>query len=78
MMKLASSLAIAGILLAAVMAQAGTIHPALEAKLTQTPADEPISVIVNMLDQAPITELSQQLHYAKAAQESGIRSSSRR
>ncbi len=66
MMKPARILAITGLLLAAATAQAGTIHPALEAKLAQTPSDEPISVIVNMRDQAPITDLTQRLHFAKA------------
>ncbi len=65
MMKLASILAIASLLLVAATAQAGTMHPALEAKLAQTPADEPVSVIVNMRDQAPITELTQEFRYAK-------------
>ncbi|MFH1573410.1 MAG: S8 family serine peptidase [Acidobacteriota bacterium] len=66
-MKLAGILALGGLLLAAIAAQAGTIHPALEATLAQTPPDEPISVIVNMRDQAPISDLNQRLHYAKAS-----------
>ncbi len=65
-MKLARTLAIASLLLAAATAQAGTIHPALEAELAQTPPDQPVSVIVNMRDQAPISELAAQLRYAKA------------
>ena len=66
MMKPARILAILGLMLVAAAAQAGTIHPALEAKLAQTSSDEPISVIVSMRDQAPISDLSQRLHYAKA------------
>ncbi len=66
-MKFARFFAIMCLVLAAAQAQAGTIHPALEAELAQTPPDEPVSVIVNMRDQAPIADLNQRLHYAKAA-----------
>lgn len=65
-MRFARILAIAGIMLAPLMAHAGILHPALDARLAQAPLDEPISVIVNMREQAPVAELTQQLRCAKA------------
>ena len=66
-MKLARIAAAAVLLLAAATAQAGILHPALEARLNQAPIDEPISVIVHMSEQAPVTALDEQLRYAKAS-----------
>jgi len=60
-MKFARFFALAALLLVAATAQAGTIHPALQAKMDQTPLEEPISVIVNMTTQAPIAELNYSL-----------------
>jgi subtilisin family serine protease len=66
-MRLACTLVIAGILLIPAMAHAGSLHPALEARLLQTPPDEPLSVIVNMREQAPVAELTEELRYTKAS-----------
>jgi hypothetical protein len=43
------------------IAQAGTLHPALEAQMETLQGDELISVIVHMTDQAPIADLNSQL-----------------
>jgi subtilisin family serine protease len=60
-MRLVRMLAVAALLMTALTAQAGYIHPALQAKIDQTPPDQPISVIVNMVDQAPIPQLNTDL-----------------
>ena len=60
-MKLATTVALISLLLAVTMAQAGTIHPALQDRLDKVDADEPVSVIVHMVDQAPIAQMSADL-----------------
>ena len=50
-------------------AQAGKISPGLEAKLVDAASDEPISVIVYMEEQAPVTELKASLKAAKASRQ---------
>jgi subtilisin family serine protease len=42
-------------------AQAGTIHPALEARMDALQGGDPVGVIVHMSEQAPIAELNEQL-----------------
>ena len=65
-MRFARVLAAALLLVAATTAQAGILHPQLEVRLDQAPADEPISVIVHMMDQAPVAAMDADLRYAKA------------
>jgi len=55
------------LLLFATVAQAGVLHPDLEARLAQTPPDQPVSVIVHLTEQAPIASLDSQLRYARAS-----------
>lgn len=65
-MRFARALAAVLLLIAATAAYAGTLHPALEARLDQVSADEPVSVIVHMVDQAPIAAMDADLRFAKA------------
>lgn len=60
-MRLATILTAALISLCAFAAQAGTLHPALEARLDVLRDGENVSVIVHMTEQAPIAALNQQL-----------------
>jgi subtilisin family serine protease len=55
-------IALAGLLMLATTAMAGTIHPALQAEMDRTAANRPISVIVNMTEQAPIPSMNQDFH----------------
>jgi subtilisin family serine protease len=55
-------IALAGLLMLAATAMAGTIHPSLQAEMGRTAADHPISVIVNMTEQAPIPSMNQNFH----------------
>ena len=59
------------LLLAAVTVQAGDIHPKLAEWLELAPPDEPISVIVNMTEQAPITALNEELKARRVDKASG-------
>jgi len=52
---------VAGILLVASSAQAGTIHPALQDQMDRTSEQIPISAIVYLEEQAPIQQLSAEL-----------------
>ena len=75
-MKLANILFLAVTLLAVTSAQAGTIHPALQAKMDQVRADEPISFFVHLTEQAPMAELelqltSQQDHFCRVWRSTG-------
>jgi len=54
------------LVLAAATAQAGTMHPALQQKLDMVAADEPVSVIVHMAEQAPIAQLDADLRATQA------------
>ncbi len=54
---------------AAAVAQAGSMHPALEAKLDRAAADEPVSVIVHMAARADIAQLSAALHDSRATRQ---------
>jgi subtilisin family serine protease len=56
-------------ILAATTVQAGTINPALQARLDKMTADEPISVIVHMTEQANISELDAALHNSRATRQ---------
>jgi hypothetical protein len=53
----------------AVSAHAGSIHPYLQAKMDATPRDQPISVIVHMVEQAPIPSLNSALHRDQATRQ---------
>jgi subtilisin family serine protease len=55
-------IALAGLLMLSATAMAGTIHPALQAEMDRTAANRPISVIVNMTEQAPIAAMNQDFH----------------
>ena len=55
-------IALAGLLMLAASAMAGTINPALQAEIDRTAANQPISVIVNMTEQAPILSMNQDFH----------------
>jgi subtilisin family serine protease len=60
-MRLATVLGTALLALSVLSAQAGTIHPMLEARMDVLRDGEPISVLVHMTEQAPIAELNQHL-----------------
>ncbi len=60
-MNFARWITLAGLLLAAGSAQAGTITPALQAEMDRTSADTPISIIVNLAEQAPIAQIDREL-----------------
>ena len=66
-MRLVRGFALTALLLMASLAQAGEIHPALAAKMDATPADEAISAIVIMAEQAPIAEMNQALKQDRAS-----------
>ena len=66
-MRLATILVLAtSALLAAAVAQAGDLSPALQAQLDAARNAEPISVIVHLTEQAPITAISRDLDQRKA------------
>jgi subtilisin family serine protease len=48
-------------------AAAGTIHPALQSALDQAPADQLVSVIVHLTEQAPIARLDGELQASRAS-----------
>ncbi len=68
-MRLAKGIAFFTLLLIASVpaAFAGDLHPALAAKMDATPADEAISVIVIMADQAPIAQMNEALKIERAS-----------
>lgn len=57
------------LLLFAVAASAGTIHPRLQAEMDQTAPDMPISVIVHLTEQAPIAAIDQELKLTNATRQ---------
>lgn len=65
-MKLARWIALAALLLMTSAALAGTISPRLQAEMDRTDANTPISVIINLSDQAPIMQLDQDLDASHA------------
>ena len=68
-MRLAKGFALITLLLIASVpaAFAGELHPALAAKMDATPADQAISVIVMMADQAPIAQMNETLKLERAS-----------
>ncbi|HOX25493.1 MAG TPA: S8 family serine peptidase [Candidatus Krumholzibacteria bacterium] len=66
-MRQAKFVALAAIaLFAAAAAQAGTMSPSLQELLAATPADQPVSVIVHLEDQAPVAAISRDLDQRRA------------
>jgi len=57
---------VATALFAAAVAQAGTIAPALQAQLDTTPANQPVSVLVHLTEQAPVAAIAQDLDLRRA------------
>ncbi len=56
-----------GLSLLATVTTAGEISPALQELLAETPADQPVSVIVHLSQQAPIAGINQDLTVRKAS-----------
>ena len=65
-MRLARILFTAAMLCLAAFAQAGTMHPAVEQTLNEAGADEFVSVLVHMVEQAPIPQLNSELMLDRA------------
>ncbi|MFB3910334.1 MAG: hypothetical protein ACE15D_18245, partial [Candidatus Eisenbacteria bacterium] len=65
-MSLLRWIAVTGLLLVSASAQAGTIHPALQAEMDATAPDATVSVLVYMAEQAPIAGMNQELRAEKA------------
>jgi len=59
--KVIAPLALMAVLAPLAVSQAGEISPALQIMLAETPSDQPVSVIVHLIDQAPIAQISDQL-----------------
>ncbi len=70
-MRLAKGIAVSALLLItfAASAFAGEIHPALAELMDATPGDETISVIVTMSEQAPITQMNENLKLQRASRQ---------
>lgn len=65
-MHLSSWFALAAVCAGSSTAFAGTIQPSLSEQMARAGAEDPISVIVILADQAPIAQLSSDLHDRKA------------
>ncbi len=65
-MRLARTILLATMLLAAAGAQAGVLHPMLEQQMAETPPDQPLTVIVHMSEQAPIAQMNENLKLQRA------------
>jgi len=68
-MRFAPLLAAVLLLTAAAAATAGTIHPMLQAQMDRLSDNEPVSVIVNMTEQAPVAQINAALRARNATRQ---------
>jgi len=65
-MRIATLLSAGILTLLATTASAGTIHPAVQAQMAAASDQDQLSVIVNMVEQAPVAQLNQELKARRA------------